>query len=435
VSCPFANDEELDAYLLDPRRDEFTSFRHHWPICPECAVRVMRASQMEEALRSIGLEGAGNHPAESVLLIFADDPTRLERVLSTEVARHVAACRTCADEIRALTAFESFRTVGARTRFAFRIPRPALAAAAALLLAALGTTLWLLRSSPSQDTTAPAPIAQQQPRVAPPPPPPALATPPRVADTPEPVAKQPIAEAPPKSVAAERAPAAIAPAPQREVAETTEAKPAPAPVVKPEPIVVAALDPSQLPHYTPPIGAASGMRRVDGAVRGGSDAPTVLVLAPDHVGRTASASPTLYFFLSERVDAPIEVSVVDPNAVEPVAELTFAPPRAAGIHAVSLGDRGVSLKPGVVYRWSAALVRDAESRSGDVVASGAIERAGGAPKPANADTLAQAGFFYDALAALSGEIAAHPGDARYRARRAALLEAVGLTKVAAFDRR
>jgi hypothetical protein len=430
VRCSFATGEDLDAYLLDPRRDEFTSFRRHWPTCPECSARVMRGSQVEEALRSIGLESAGGHPAEPVLLVFSDDPGRLAPALRKEVARHLAACRTCADEVRALTAFDSTRVVDARERFALRVPRSALAAAAALLLAALGTTLWLLRSSPSHDTTALAPpafIAQQEPRVAPPPPPPAPATPSRVVETPVPVAKPPIAEAPPKLAAPERATTPNAPAAHREVAKKAIATPAP--------IVVAANDPSLLPRYAPPLGAGSGMRRLGGAVRGGSDEPTVLVLAPDHVGRTASASPTLYFFLDRDVDAPIEISVVDPNAIEPLAELTFSPPRTAGIHAVPLAGRGVALKPGVVYRWSAAIVRDAESRSGDVVASGAIERSGAAPKPANADTLAQAGFFYDALAAVSGEIDAHPGDARYRARRAALLEQVGLAKVAAFDRR
>ena len=100
-----------------------------------------------------------------------------------------------------------------------------------------------------------------------------------------------------------------------------------------------------------------------------------------------------------------------------------------------LAGRGVALQPGVVHRWSVSLIRDAEHRAGDVVASGAIERVTAAVEAASTDALAQAGLFYDALAAASDEVAAHPGDPQRRARRGALLEQVGLEQAAAFDRR
>jgi Flp pilus assembly protein TadD len=47
---------------------------------------------------------------------------------------------------------------------------------------------------------------------------------------------------------------------------------------------------------------------------------------------------------------------------------------------------------------------------------------------------AQAGYFYDAIDAVSKLIARNPTDAGLRAQRAALLEQVGLAKVAAADR-
>lgn len=203
----------------------------------------------------------------------------------------------------------------------------------------------------------------------------------------------------------------------------------------PNPVDVAALGAAGvLPSYVAPSGASAGMRRSSSAVRGATDAPHLVALAPDHVGRTGSAEPTLFFHLDRRAEAPIEITISDPAETEPLVGLTLAPPRAAGIHAVDLGRRGVKLRPGVPYQWSVALAPDAEHGAGDVVASAVIERVV-AQEAKDADALAQAGLFYDALAAVTGEIAAHPDDPHRRARRAALLDQVGLGAIADADRR
>jgi hypothetical protein len=48
---------------------------------------------------------------------------------------------------------------------------------------------------------------------------------------------------------------------------------------------------------------------------------------------------------------------------------------------------------------------------------------------------AQHGVWYDAIAALSSQIDATPEDPTLREQRAALLDQVGLSEVAAYDRR
>jgi hypothetical protein len=92
-----------------------------------------------------------------------------------------------------------------------------------------------------------------------------------------------------------------------------------------------------------------------------------------------------------------------------------------------------------------AVVADPAQRSRDVVAGGAVQRIeppaalaqrlAGAGDDARAAVLAAEGIWYDALAALSEPLAARPGDAALRERRAAVLEQVGLAEVAAFERR
>jgi hypothetical protein len=92
-----------------------------------------------------------------------------------------------------------------------------------------------------------------------------------------------------------------------------------------------------------------------------------------------------------------------------------------------------------VYEWSVAAVIDPQQRDRDLVSVGALERARPPEPPRRAaastpDALARQGVWYDAIAQLSEAIAARPRDASLRARRAALLDQVGLAHAASYDR-
>jgi hypothetical protein len=193
------------------------------------------------------------------------------------------------------------------------------------------------------------------------------------------------------------------------------------------------------PVYKPPLRGAPG-GRIGGGTRGaGGELFVLSVLAPDHSALTTSAQPALYWFASRPSTGPVEVTVVDPRATEPLLEVRLEAPVPAGIHGLRLADHRVRLEPGVAYRWYVAVVQDQGRRSRDLLAGGAIERveppadlaariaqAGREQAPA---LYAEAGVWYDALRAINELIDAAPGDAGLRAQRAAMLAQVGLPRV------
>lgn len=185
--------------------------------------------------------------------------------------------------------------------------------------------------------------------------------------------------------------------------------------------------------------------RVGGASRSAAaTAMSVDVLAPNQTGYTTHASPTVYWYVSETINKPVEVTVTGTrleDAVKPLLELTLQPPISKGIHALRLEDHGVSLMPDVEYQYFVAVVKNYNQRADDVIAGGSIKRVSASADvqaklkqagPVQAAAVyAESGIWYDAIDALSKEIAANPA---LRAQRAALLEQVGLNDVAAFDR-
>jgi hypothetical protein len=198
--------------------------------------------------------------------------------------------------------------------------------------------------------------------------------------------------------------------------------------------------------YKPPLRGAP-LTRVGGGTRGMGNVLAVNVLAPGETGLTTQEKPTIYWFASQPVDKPVEITITSTeslqDAAKPVFEITLQPPIAKGIHAFRLADHNVALKPGVEYQWFVAVVRNSAQRSNDVLAGGTIKRVTDSPvqaqvkqaSPAQLPALyAEAGIWYDAIDQLSRQISADQANRQLRERRAALLEQVGLREAAAFDR-
>ncbi len=198
--------------------------------------------------------------------------------------------------------------------------------------------------------------------------------------------------------------------------------------------------------YQPPMRGSASSGRIGGGTRGTNEGPSVTleVLAPDHAGLTVSAQPTLYWFVSQRIESDAELTIVDDSSIDPLLELKLTPPIGPGIHAISLKEHGVQLATGVDYQWFVAVVVDPSQRSYDVIAGGEIKRVAqpgelanqirsvgneGAPR-----AYAEAGIWYDALEGISAQIGEHPNDAGLRQQRAALLEQVGLAGASAYER-
>lgn len=196
--------------------------------------------------------------------------------------------------------------------------------------------------------------------------------------------------------------------------------------------------------YVPPMRGAP-LSRVGGGSRGAGDAlPMLAALAPDHTGLTVQEQPVLYWYVSKPTTAHFEVTVINDQVVDPLIDKDFEMPVSAGIQRLRLADFGVKLKPNVEYRWFVSLVVDAVERSNDISASGTVMRTepsaalqqkiAHADKNALTSIYAESGLWYDALASISAQIEANPGDKALHEQRSELLEQVGLAEAAAFDR-
>jgi hypothetical protein len=217
----------------------------------------------------------------------------------------------------------------------------------------------------------------------------------------------------------------------------------------PDPAEVSPADATSAPapiYRLPKVGKPRG--RIGGGRRGPiASSASLHTLVPDHVGQTASAQPSLYWYLDEPVNADVvlEVTVVDESSIDPMLDRRLERPAGAGLQRIRLSDLGVSLEPDQEYQWSVAVVPDPTDHSKDVVASGWVQRV------AAPDTLAQqlaaagpegavsvygeAGLWYDMLDAAFERIRANPESAAYREQLANVLEQAGLPGEAARPRR
>jgi len=196
-----------------------------------------------------------------------------------------------------------------------------------------------------------------------------------------------------------------------------------------------------VPSYKPPLRGAPG-GRVGGASRGatGTTPLSIELLAPDgHAGLTTDPSPTIYYFVSRAVSEPLILTISGPRQPHPLVETSIQPPRSAGIQSIRLADYKVQLLPGILYSWSVSLAVDPHAPSRDIVATASIMRVAAdpaidpatrsAPPLRRAALLAQAGLWYDAVAA-----AADGGSTDRHRALDALLDQVGLTEAGAADR-
>ena len=195
--------------------------------------------------------------------------------------------------------------------------------------------------------------------------------------------------------------------------------------------------------YQPPrgLGAPSAGRRVGGGTRGtNKSVPILSVLAPGHTGLTVREQPDLYWFASDVVTNPVELTLTLEKGDTPLLEKPLPVPLKAGIQRVRLSDYGVKLITGERYNWSIALVLDPKRRSKDIIAMGAIERVERAginlaavPTTDAFYRFAADGLWYDAVMVISELIESAPNDMALRKQRVELLDQVDLPEVGSFD--
>ncbi|MCS7034303.1 MAG: DUF928 domain-containing protein [Phycisphaerae bacterium] len=186
--------------------------------------------------------------------------------------------------------------------------------------------------------------------------------------------------------------------------------------------------------YRPPA-AATGSARIGGGSRTGSAAPSIAVLAPEHVGLSGSPRPKLYWFCAKATNLPCEFSLVNAQTNQTITRVVLNEPIDVGWQKIDLQQLGVELERDQTYDWTVSIVVSPDQRSENPVARGAIQHVLlpvatiEEPPVRQAARRAGAGLWYDAIDLLMGQIDSDPA-----ARRAlaGLLRQVKLDEAADF---
>ncbi len=483
MSCQRTREIDLPDYLADPRDARWVAFRAHFVECDDCAVELARWARLEDILRE-GPPMAIEHPEPEMLLSYAETPDTLSSEERERTAGHLESCPACRTDLAALAGFDFSAAARLSEEAASEYdrqqteqtdregaagllgwlttlltgPRLAIAvgavAAALLFIATSGTDRSgettedpgprfvqedLQTPAPVDDATAGTPEQYAEaPPSTPTETPPAFAqpTPSASPDVPHALPLQ-LAEAPtPTPLAAEPIEAPTPVLPRR--SEPVEATPEPSERER-EVMLIAAYDALGRPDYLvpdPTDGLPFDRPRRTWTSRSSSEASVgIRALSPEHVGRTISASPTLWWHLSADTKAPIRFQLVQADAIDPALELELEGAKAAGFHEIDLAEFGVELSPGALYEWSISVEIEPGRPLRNPRSFGAVVRApsdaiDAAPTDATrAHSLAGAGIWYDAFDELARRSRTHPEVAGLAAQRDALLEEAGLGKL------
>ncbi len=189
------------------------------------------------------------------------------------------------------------------------------------------------------------------------------------------------------------------------------------------------------PEYVPPPrGAPTG--RMSGGTR--SLGVPLTALAPPHTGLTLSAQPVLYYYTPSAGRPRLVMRPVSDTTAQPLADLELPSTRAAGIQRLDLATLGVKLAPAVEYKWTVTLAGETREASGTIQRieppADLVRRLQGTSGRARYALLARESLWYDALDEVSRATDAAPGNPVPAKHRAALLEQIGLTAVARYER-
>ena len=458
MSCRRAHEIDVEEFLLDGGAPHFDEFRAHYPTCSACSEQVNRWAMLEDALRhefepELALDDG--HPTPAELAGYARNTSR-DGDASAAIAGHVDRCAACRNEAALLRAFDpaalraatgaeipsaspapeqaslldglrAWLTLVAEALFE---PGPARWAAPAMIVVVATIGILALRSTtPSQQPESPQvvkseAVSPEASPILPPEEPPRLAQRDVVPEPDEPEALPDLAPPdepnPRPKIEIAEAPVAPAPAPVEKRSDPTTPRAPSEPEPSREVILLASLD------ALPPAYQARADGRVDWMTRFGevrattpADTPKISALAPrDHVGESLDRSPRLWWRIDRPSDNDVIVTITTADAIDPVLEKTIAAPLTAGEHVIDLAAEGVTLTPGVDYRWLLALELDADRPSRNPIVTGALRvlllddprRAdlNALPDAERGHALAAAGIWYDAYDFFATLAESHP---------------------------
>ncbi|MCL1473205.1 DUF928 domain-containing protein [Argonema antarcticum] len=201
---------------------------------------------------------------------------------------------------------------------------------------------------------------------------------------------------------------------------------------------------AEVKQYVPPSDRSRPQRTEGSGSRGCTNSVPVslnLLTPNDHIAQTVSGRPTFFWYVSNAANVPMEFSLVEPGATQPIFQQQLKVDKA-GIVKVEIPANVSELAVGKQYRWTVALLCSQKRPSENIYARAWIERASISPvlnqKLAAAGddrdralVYAQSGIWQDAVATLYKFHLANPGERQALDMLNTLLKQVGVAQVAA----
>jgi hypothetical protein len=193
--------------------------------------------------------------------------------------------------------------------------------------------------------------------------------------------------------------------------------------------------------FVPPAGGLPANRE-GGAARGAvcpfSNQRLTALLPSTNLGLTASARPSLFFYLPPTEGRSVEFLLQDSRGAELYQSTTRI--NQSGIVRIDLPSNAPELEVGQTYQWYLSVICDPKDRTADLYVQGWVQRVAmpenlqrqlqQAPANERPYIYASAGLWHETLATLFELRQAQPGNTTLQADWIALLRMEGLDKVA-----
>lgn len=172
--------------------------------------------------------------------------------------------------------------------------------------------------------------------------------------------------------------------------------------------------------FMPPVDGAPAERIGAGTRGSNARGERLKLIVPLGGGITKSPSPVLYWWIAAPYQGKLQFKLDRDGSDSPLLDSAEDVSLQAGLNTLSLGDFGVRLQEGDIYRWSLTLAAgDLQAEATSYVEYRDTKVATHDSLAKNAKELANAGLWYDAFAVVAGE-------AKLKGARDALLKQVGI---------
>lgn len=156
--------------------------------------------------------------------------------------------------------------------------------------------------------------------------------------------------------------------------------------------------------FVPPVDGAP-VERIGAGTRGsGSPSEHLKLMVPKGGALTGSPSPSLYWWIAEPYEGTLQATLTRDGTDAPLLDMAEKVSLKAGLNTLALGDFGVRLQAGDIYRWTVSLAAGNRKETATSYVEYRETKVASQDTPAKtAKALASAGLWYDAFALVAQE--------------------------------